>query len=325
MNELQVKIDQEIGVIQFNYQEIKESLAAKMALYKDAKFTEDSKTVARAEVASLRKIKKAIDDKRKEVKESCLIPYVEFEKKATELMSLVDGPIVLIDKQVKAFEEKRKAEKREQIKAIYDSCIDEFTEFLTLERIYDTKWDSASKSIKSIKEEILSVVSDIHAHVDSIMHMQSDATEKALRMYKKSLNLSEAINYINDYERQKAQILLREEQKRKEEEDSRHQLEIKRVREEERRRVEEEEKIREEERIKAEASQTPHMQSEPFKDIEEESAPFGLADIDENNELPFMQPSTIKVVYTVIATQKELEEVEIVLNSLGIYFSRKEV
>lgn len=68
MNELQVVVDQKPGVIGFNFEEIRDELQARMELYKNATFTDEYRVYAKNEVAALRKMKKAIDDKRKEVK-----------------------------------------------------------------------------------------------------------------------------------------------------------------------------------------------------------------------------------------------------------------
>lgn len=93
MNELQVIVNQEIGHINFNYEEIREELRKRMDLYKDAVFTEDSKNIAKGEVAALRKMKAAIDQKRKDVKNQFMVPYNDFEREAKELMALIDEPI----------------------------------------------------------------------------------------------------------------------------------------------------------------------------------------------------------------------------------------
>ena len=124
MNELQIVVQQVPGTIEMNFSEIKDALEEKMSLYKDAKFSEEYKVQAKKEVAALRKIKKAIDDKRKEVKEQCMIPYKEFEEKAKELILLIDEPICLIDKQIKVMEERRIAERKVKIEEIYEYDID---------------------------------------------------------------------------------------------------------------------------------------------------------------------------------------------------------
>ena len=45
-------------------------------------------------------------------------PYEEFEKQIKELVVIVDEPVKLINQQVKAYEDKKKADKLEKIKEI---------------------------------------------------------------------------------------------------------------------------------------------------------------------------------------------------------------
>ena len=52
MKELQIKISQEPAVIRCNFEDVKAQLSAKMAEYQGAVFTEESKSVAKAELAS---------------------------------------------------------------------------------------------------------------------------------------------------------------------------------------------------------------------------------------------------------------------------------
>lgn len=314
MNEIQVIINQTEGEIQFNYDEVKSELQSRMELYKDAYFTEESKAMAKKEVAALRKIKDAIDKKRKEVKEQCFRPYKEFEDKAKELMALIDEPIALIDGQVKAFEEKRKQERRENIKSIYESSIGDMAEYISLEKIYNVKWENASTSMKSIREEMEGLISSSSMAVDTIRSMTSDKVEDALGYYKNTLDVAGAIKMINDYERQKAEIVEREQKRREEQEVLRRQQEEERIRQEERRRVAEEERIRTEEREKVK------------REIEKEAvheAASGFFD-EGLDDLPFEQPSTITAFYKIVATPEELERVEMAFNSIGIYFERRD-
>ena len=68
MNEIQVIVNQQPGEIRFNYEDIKLTLQERLSIYKDAVVTEDGKTIAKKEVASLRRLKKEMDDRRKNVK-----------------------------------------------------------------------------------------------------------------------------------------------------------------------------------------------------------------------------------------------------------------
>lgn len=331
MQELQVVVNQKAGAIEWNYDEIKAALQERMDLYKDAVVTEDGKTMAKKEVAALRNMKKAIDEKRKEVKNKCLEPYDEFNSKVMELMTIIDEPISLIDRQVKAFEEKRKEERRAAIRKIYDDRIGGIRDFLPLERFYNAKWENVATSIKSIKEDIESIVSSTESAIQAISSMQSDAVPKALNMYKQNLDMAAAVAYINNYERQKLEILQAEERRRKEEEERKHQAEIERIRQEERKRIAEEERIREEERKKVleETSEKKETLEEPEEHPfitsssvqHEDSVAFSTND--EPDSLPFAQPGTLTVFYKVVATEEELEHVEMAFNSIGIIFERR--
>lgn len=322
MQELTVRVDQQVGTIHFNYEEIRDMLAQQMEAYKDVQFSEETKAQAKSEIATLRKIKKAIDDKRKEVKNQCLVPYKEFEAKATELMGLIDEPIGLIDRQIKEFDEKQKAEKKAKIEDVYWELIGEMGEYLPFERIYDPRWENTTRSMKSIKEEIGSLVTSARTAVETISGMTSDAVPEALERYKQTLDMAGAIAYINQYEQQKAEILKREEEHRRREEERRRQEEIERAKAEERRKLAEIEQAREEERKKAEAEAS--LKAEPV----ETETPFPQAEIpaeeEDVDDLPFVTPSTLTVFYKVVAAPEELRRVEMAFNSLGVSYERRD-
>lgn len=328
MGELQVKVNNELGKIQFNFEELKENLSNMMELYKDAKFSEDTTVAAKKEVATLRKIKKALDTRRIEIKKEYMQPYDDFEIKVKELKCLIDEPIELIDKQVKAFEKKKKEEKRESIEEMYKDLIGNMQEYLPLTKIYNNKWENASVSMKSIQEEMDQAISSTTMAVQTIQGMNSDVTDKALEQYKQDLSLANAISYINKHEQMKAEILAKEEQKRKAEEERKRKEEEERIREEERKRVAEEERIRKEAEQKA-------IEEERKRVAEEEKAkenlsdslekPFTEAQFENKDELPFVTVGEVKATFTVVGTPKELEQIEMYLNSIGMTFERKDV
>ena len=252
MNELQVVVDQKPGVIGFNFEEIRDELQARMDLYKNATFTDEYRVYAKNEVAALRKMKKAIDDKRKEVKNQYMIPYNDFEGKAKELMQIIDQPIGLISQQITEMEERRKAEKKAKIGALYDSLVGDLGDYLTLKKIYNAKWENASTSMAAVRKEMEEVFSSVRKEVAMLEAMTSDAVPEALRRYKEDLDLAGAINYVNQYEAQKAEIMKRKAEKKRLEEEQKRRAEEERIRKEERERIKEEERIRKEEREKAE-------------------------------------------------------------------------
>lgn len=102
MNEMIVSVEQTNGILNIsNYDEIKANVQASMELYKTMVFTEDTLIEAKSTVATLRKLSKCLDDKRKDVKRRYMQPYEEFEDKIRELQQIIAEPIELIAQQTK--------------------------------------------------------------------------------------------------------------------------------------------------------------------------------------------------------------------------------
>ena len=316
MNELKIEISQEQAVIRCNFEDVKAQLSAKMAEYQGAVFTEESKSVAKAELASLRKTRDEVEKRRKEVKEQCLAPYKDFETKVKELLEIIDEPICLIDSQLKEMEAERIRKRHEEIETLYAKCVGEWTEYLPLKEIYVKKWDNATTNMKQIEKDLTALVEKTVSEIAIIRNTQSDVMEDALQNYKKGRDLGTALTQINTYEENKKRALEQERIRRQKEEEQRRQAEIERAREEERRKIEEIAKAREEERKKAE--ETLKAAAVATKDPE---VPFSLED--EEDDLPFPQLQTVTAFYKVVATEEELERVEMAFNSIGIWFERR--
>lgn len=226
MEEIRVNVEQKNGVIGFNFEEIKEKLNSELEIYKNMIFTEESKTEAKKTIASLRKLKKSVNDKKLEVKKSFMIPYTNFEAQVKELDNLIDEPINFINNQVEEFERKRVEEKKALISEIYTEIMAEHEEasgYLPLQRIYDSKWENATTTKKAITETITERVDHVEKDLGIIRSMESEFEDKGIEKYKTTLELSDAIEVMNQYQKQKEEILRRQEEeaKRKAEEEAR--------------------------------------------------------------------------------------------------------
>ena len=299
-----VVVTQKSGEIKCDFDGAKAYLNQRLEEYKGATFTEDSKTVAKKVVASLRQEKKAFADRVKEVKSEYMEPFTKFEQQAKELIGLYDEPINFINSQVEAFEEKRRQEKKELIYAIYSECIGDMEEYLPIEKIYNPKWENATFLKKDITAEILNVVNTTKSAVDTIKGMNSESVDTALNRYKQDLSLSNAISYINNYEQQKAAILAKEQ---------------------ERQRQEEQERIRSEEREKILAEQRAQQEKEvALKRAEEEKlAAVEAAKAEAAQEtidglIPDIAGDTNLYEYRMALTADAKEKLEMYLDSIGI-------
>lgn len=330
MKKLDIKVKQTAGVIDTNFDDIKEQLSAQMEVYKNLEVTEENRLERKKDIATLRKIKTALNSKRIEIKKEFMSPVTEFEGKVKELTALIDEPIELIDTQVKEFEEKQKEEKKEEIKKLYKELIGEVEEYLPLEKIYDNKWENVSKSMKSITEEMTEAISSVEMAVNTIKGMSSDAVPKALEQFKDDLSLANAIAHINAHEQLKAEIIAKqkaeEERKQREEEERKKKAEEERIREEERQRLANEERIREEERQKV-------LEEERQKALEEEKQKeedVEVVVVDED-EMPFEMEEPFEIEELFIARtsftiydQEAIPKVEEFIQSLGVTYERSD-
>lgn len=177
-------------VIQFNFAELKEEITAKAELYKNMVYTEDTIKEAKADKATLNKFIKVLEDKRKDVKKQCLQPYEDFEKQIKELVAIVNEPVQLIDSQVKAYDEKRKAEKLEQIKAIWEES--DHPEWLSCNMIFDNRWLNVTFSLKQVQDAITERLAQINTELTTLNSLTEFAFE-AVEVYKNTLDVNRAI------------------------------------------------------------------------------------------------------------------------------------
>lgn len=141
--------------IDFNFDSIKAELEERLVRYNSLVVTEDTIKAAKKDIAGLNKLKTALETKRKEVKKEVMAPYTAFEAKMKELVALIDQPIMVIDSQVKEFDEKKKEAKRQDIAEAYSTIIpEELKDIIPLEAIMKSEWLNVSVTLKKIGEEL---------------------------------------------------------------------------------------------------------------------------------------------------------------------------
>ena len=235
MNELLVKVEQKPGEIKSNLDDLAAALTNQMQAYEGLEVTEDNIPERKNDLATLRKMSKAIDDRRKEVKKSWDAPLKEFEAKVKDVAGIIDKQIIRIDGDIKEFDRKRVAEKQEKIKALYEEEIGEYADYLPLSVIKPSKWDNKTCGETEIRSDLQEMVLKVKSDLSAIKALNSEFEEKLLNAYKASGNqLSIAIQKHTDYTEAKiaTEKALKEAQERKEREEAER-----RAREEEQRKI----------------------------------------------------------------------------------------
>ena len=203
------------AVLEFNFEDLKKALAERMELYRGLVVTEDGIKAAKQDRADLNKLREAIEAKRKEVKKACMAPYTEFEGRVKELVQLVDAPIAAIDGQLKEYEEKRRADKRAEIAAIYEETVGELKGILPFERLWRDEWYNTSWSMKKIREAIVAAEGKVASDLEVLSTVESEFAEAVRLKYLEALDLNAALAERARLQERAAKLREYEEQRRR--------------------------------------------------------------------------------------------------------------
>lgn len=186
--------------ISFNFEEIKSELAGKLQVYQNMVVTESGIKEAKADRANLNKFKSALADSRKAVKAQWNQPLCDFEGKMKELERMVDEPIGAIDRQVKAYDEAKKQDKRQQIELFFEGAVGDLEEVLPLSKIWNDRWLNATYPMKDIEKEIVERIRKTHSDIGIIVAMQLPCCDQMLSTYLETLDMSRAMEEKHKYE-----------------------------------------------------------------------------------------------------------------------------
>lgn len=180
--------------ITWNHEAIKKEVAEKVQHYASVIYTEDQIKDAKADRAKLRKFVEALESKRKEIKKQCLEPYETFEKQMKEIIAIVNEPILMIDNQVKEYEESRKAEKREAIEAHWAALLsyNKIPAGITFNHLYEERWLNATVNLKTACAEMDAKLVQIEKDLATLAEMAEFGFE-ATEVYKNTLDMNKAI------------------------------------------------------------------------------------------------------------------------------------
>ena len=243
------------NLIEFNFTELKQELTEKLGHYNSLTYTDCEIKTAKTDRATLNKFKLAIDNRRKEIKTQCMVPYNDFETKVKQIINLIDQPILAIDTQVKTYEQKVKTEKRAEIIAFFNESVGELAELVPIEKVWVEQWLNVAESMKCVKEDIDLVLTRARNDLEVISGLQSEFELQIRETYLKDLNLTAALLEKKTLEDQKA----KREAYNKAQEEAREQARVKAVEEAiaKAERAEEIREARENERRQAEAIPEP--------------------------------------------------------------------
>lgn len=182
----------------FNYEELKATLTERCHHYETVVYTDDDIKQAKSDRADLNKLKRALNEERIRLEKEYMTPFKAFKAQIDEIVAIIDKPAALIDARVKEFEQKKKEEKREQIIALFAEA--GLPEYITLEKVWDESWLNSSVSLARIKDCLKDIAFRDERAVAMIKELPEFSFE-ALEYYKKSLDVTQAMEKATEYSR----------------------------------------------------------------------------------------------------------------------------
>lgn len=195
--------------ITFNYDELKQMLLEKASVYESMVYTEDQIATAKSDRASLNRLKKALNDERIAREKEFMQPFNVFKSQVAELVGIIDKAVATSDKQIKAFEEKAREKKLEEILHYLNSI--ETPDWLIPKHIFNEKWLNASYKMSAIEKEISEKLGKIKADIETLENLPEFSFE-AIEEYKQSLDLNKAITEgmrLSEIQKRKAEEVAR--------------------------------------------------------------------------------------------------------------------
>lgn len=318
-----------LRTIKWNKEELEAAVRQKIADYENVVYTEDNIQQAKSDRAELNKLTKAIEDRRKAVKKKINEPYDIFEAELKDILALIEKPVAIIDTQVKAFEDRQKDDKKQQIIAVYEEIIGDLKDVLPFEKVFDSRYLNKTYKLGTAQQEVRDKVQKVKTDLETIDSLDSRYKLNAKDIYIKTLDLSKALaenKRLADLEEK-----LEAENRRKAEEETERKRQAEEKEQERRREAERQAAEQEAEKEQAAVVEPSENAAEPVRNAEpvtemgkaiqsiEQQAYASAVD-------PFAQKQEevkrYRTKFCAIGTREQLEKLIQFMNENGIEYGR---
>ena len=197
---LEVRVEQQLGLLNWNFEELNAQLDEQLEKYRGLTFTDDQMPEAKKTRAALNKVATEINNRKISVKKEFCAPYEQFEAQAKVLINKIKDVSGAIDRQVKDYEESKKEEKRKRIEAWW---AENGKRTVPIEKIFDERWLNATCSDSKWQDELDTIKVRITNQIHTITMMAEDVGPEKLDLmlteYMKHLSIDDAVKAWKDH------------------------------------------------------------------------------------------------------------------------------
>jgi hypothetical protein len=176
-----------------NYEPIMAQAQEIAAVYGGLIVEPDAIKDAKSDCAMLRKMAKTASDMRIRITKEHAAKIAKTVEQLANIADTLNAAAAKIDGQVKAYDEQRKAARREEIKSIYAEEIGEFADMLPLRLLSRPQWENKSTTDKAIRDDISTAVINARQAVETIKGFGSKHEAAILAAYFENRNMMDAL------------------------------------------------------------------------------------------------------------------------------------
>ena len=192
-NELELRIEQKVGILNWNFEELTKAVDAQLEKYRDLVITEDQIKDAKDMRAKLNNLSKAIEDRRKDAKKEFCKPYDDFAEQVKEITSKIKTASDGIDRQIKNFEELEKDEKKQRIEIWwYGNCYTEPQ--ISFDKVFDKKFLNKTCKDADWQKDLEGKFNQIQKDLQAIQAIEDrQKRDYVISEYQQSVSLGDAL------------------------------------------------------------------------------------------------------------------------------------
>jgi hypothetical protein len=194
VNELSLEIRaQTPGVLNTNAQDILNKVREMLPKYKAENYSEENLAEAKADKATLEKLRTALNDERLRLEREFMVPFMGFKETINEACGEIGKAIAAIGEITKAVDKKTKDEKQAVINELWAA---KKWDVLPLSRVQRSDWLNKATSRKTIASEIAVIISDTDANIALLKDLcHADDFEAVKARYLETLDYKVATTF----------------------------------------------------------------------------------------------------------------------------------
>lgn len=178
--------------IGWNKDEFEAMVQAVIKDYQGIAYTEDQIKSAKADRATLNKLRKSINDRRIQIKKSYMAPYDTFESEVKSVLGEIDSTVTYIDMQVRSFEDRKRKDRYDQLKECFDASAEELSEKIDFNQVLDQKWLNLSEPMTRCIDALIGRIAAIRTDLELIDNLEKPYDGVARRVYLNGLDIKAA-------------------------------------------------------------------------------------------------------------------------------------